>query len=247
MKIDELILSSNIYEYDIRKANISVLYDKGVISRDVYTRLYNADRMTRQVYIGKLQRDDENITKILQEGIKEARNKFMEMNNIDGDNIIRVSNDALYTTGVEILYTHISDHVDFIMKNKFTSYAKIDFYEFYYYYDQITESEKYKILGINNIEIHDDNFIQLFLAVFNICEKAGIKEGLDFLFNLIESYENLQFPVSYYREFSSNHSYRLKYGYELKNIGEEDKHLVSIEYNLNLLYRFKNLLLRQLI
>ena len=39
----------NIYEYDIAKANISVLFDRGLISSFYYNYLYNQDRMVRQV------------------------------------------------------------------------------------------------------------------------------------------------------------------------------------------------------
>ena len=39
-----------IYEYDISKANINVLFTKNIIDQQTYEFLYNAPRMTRQVY-----------------------------------------------------------------------------------------------------------------------------------------------------------------------------------------------------
>ena len=70
-----------IYEYDISKANINVLYSKGVIDKKTYDYLYNAERMTRQVYVGKLQRD-KAIVDILKAGIIEAKKILFEANDI---------------------------------------------------------------------------------------------------------------------------------------------------------------------
>ena len=46
-----------IYEYDISKANINILFTKGVINEATYKFLYEAQRMVRQVYVGKLCKD----------------------------------------------------------------------------------------------------------------------------------------------------------------------------------------------
>ena len=40
-----------IYEYDLSKANISSLRAQNIIDDDTYRRLYNSDRMTRQIEI----------------------------------------------------------------------------------------------------------------------------------------------------------------------------------------------------
>ena len=47
------------YEYDIRKCNISVLRTLNIIDDDTYKRLYDAPRMERQVFVGKMMRDKE--------------------------------------------------------------------------------------------------------------------------------------------------------------------------------------------
>ena len=61
-----------IREYDIQKANISILYKYGVIDYNKYIYLYNAPRDVRQYVIGNLQKDN-SITQSLQNGIIESR------------------------------------------------------------------------------------------------------------------------------------------------------------------------------
>ena len=78
------VFSRYIREYDIQKANISILFDKGIISQQDYEYLYNSDRMERQIYIGKLQRSNKKITKALQSGIINAKkNLFLSIVSIE--------------------------------------------------------------------------------------------------------------------------------------------------------------------
>ena len=44
----DIILNSFIREYDISKANISVLYQRGVIDKSIYDELYNSDKFIRE-------------------------------------------------------------------------------------------------------------------------------------------------------------------------------------------------------
>ena len=47
-------LFSDIREYDISKANINILFAKGIIDEDKYKYLYNLPRMDRQYTIGNM-------------------------------------------------------------------------------------------------------------------------------------------------------------------------------------------------
>lgn len=244
-----LIVATNIYEYDIRKANISVLYEAGVLSADKYNELYEADRMVRQVYIGKLQKSDDKITKALQKGIATAREKFMRLNNIEENNIIRISNDAVYSHSVEINHTKMSEHVEFVLKNEFTSYMKVGKYEFFYMFDQVNGVERYKVLGINDIECHHNSFIQLILAIFSVLELDGYEAAHRAVWDIIESYENRVYPIEFYREFNHSHMFRLYNDFQSECLKDDEfsAKTVDIEYNLDILYAIKNIILREMI
>ena len=51
------LFDKHIVEYDISKANISIMYDHGMIDQATYLRLLNAPRQQRQYEIGMMQKD----------------------------------------------------------------------------------------------------------------------------------------------------------------------------------------------
>mgnify|MGYP000859248998 CR=1 FL=1 len=252
-----IIISHNICEYDIRKANISVLFDAGMIDEKTYNTLYMADRMERQKYVGLLQLKDEKYTKVLQEGIEKARNVFLKRNGIDKSNIIRISNDAIYTHSIEAHHTKITPHVEFVKKSSFTSYMKVEFnsyikgysYEIFYGFDPILQKEWYKVLGIKDTVQFHDNFMQLILMIFNILETSGMRDGLKACMDVIRAYENREYPIEFYRPFDSRGKY-LYNGYYVddidgfNSIGDDS---VNFNHNLNILYAIKNNILRCII
>ncbi len=83
------ILSSNIYEYDITKANINVLRSMDMISEYEYNNYLLMDKMSREVSIGekiKQEREQSKILnkeessetyRIIRDGIKEAKRLFL--------------------------------------------------------------------------------------------------------------------------------------------------------------------------
>ena len=73
------LLNSFICEYDLSKANINILYSKGVLDKDTYDWLYSAKRMVRQKYIGKLQQQNGEVIRILQAGIVEAKKMLFKI------------------------------------------------------------------------------------------------------------------------------------------------------------------------
>ena len=77
-----------ITEYDISKCNINVLYTKGAIDKATYDYLYNAERMERQTFVGKLQRDSQQIVRVLKSGIIEAKKIFFEANGIEDRDVL---------------------------------------------------------------------------------------------------------------------------------------------------------------
>ena len=106
-----------IYEYDISKANINVLYSKKAIDKDTYDYLYNANRDTRQVYIGKLQKENKEIATILKAGIIEAKKWLFEANNIHDYEVLSIKNDAVFIINRVLNYTQFSI-IEFKCKNK---------------------------------------------------------------------------------------------------------------------------------
>src|SRR5574344_900142 len=49
----QIISGSDIWEYDIKQANINMLYSYDVISYEEYSQLANSPKYVREIYIGK--------------------------------------------------------------------------------------------------------------------------------------------------------------------------------------------------
>ena len=138
-----------ITEYDIEKANINVLYTKGMIPKDIYEWLYSAEKMVREKYIGMLQRDNLEYTRILKEGIMEAKKLLFEANQINDNEVLSIRNDAVYVINRTLEHTRFG-LINFKKKETYTSFYQIKDKEFYYYYNRINKIEYIEVKGINN-------------------------------------------------------------------------------------------------
>lgn len=239
------ITSQFIREYDIRKANISILYSKGVINREQYNFLYNADRMTRQVTIGKMIRDDSNIGIILKDGINEVVSKFLSVNNIYDTDILSRKNDALFIINKIPSITRFGN-VEFVCKNLYTSYLNLNGIEIYYCLDRINNSEKIDVKGISDekLLLHKNYFINFLCEYFYNIENSLPENNLKWFKEFFASYLSNSLDEGYYRTFDSlscintvnigMYSYNLS-GYTFPS------DVIDNSYNLNLLrilYRY---------
>ena len=59
------LINKDIQEYDIAKANISILRDSGYLNEDQYKYFYNLPKQEREIKIGLLIRRDPKVNKIL--------------------------------------------------------------------------------------------------------------------------------------------------------------------------------------
>ena len=85
-----------IREYDISKANINVLFSKGIIDKRTYDYLYESERMIRQIFVGKLIKNNNGVSDVLKQGILEARKNLFEANDIKDYEVLSIKNDAVF-------------------------------------------------------------------------------------------------------------------------------------------------------
>ncbi len=238
-----------IYEYDISKANINVLYSKGAIDKQTYDYLYNANRMIRQVYIGKLQRDDKNIVSILKQGIIEAKKMLFEANNIEDYEVLSIKNDAVFLINRRLNNTKFG-LIEFKEKNQFTSFYKINNLEIYYVYNQFSKYENIEVKGISddNIKYHNNYMIELLKDIFFTVQTSGVEIAMRMLKEFYLQYISYQLPVGYYRKFNSDSMFHIKSnsiyntGFDIDNITEDNKNILDISYNISVLLELQKIL-----
>lgn len=235
-----------ITEYDISKCNINVLYTRDIIDKNTYDYLYNSERMVRQTYIGKLQRDDQSIYKELKDGIIEAKKMLFESNNINDYDVLSIKNDAVFLINKNLSITKFG-LIEFLPKNVYTSFYKLNNLEVYYYYNNMNKEEYIEIKGISNkaLDLHENYFLQILKDILYFIQTSGPEVALRSLRDYYNDYITLKLPIECYREFNANSDYHLKFsttintGFNADFLPEHEKNLVDINYNLMILIQLQ--------
>ena len=234
------IIGNQIREYDMSKANISVLRDSDAISEEQYQYFLQCPKLEREITIGKMRGENPKLTEILKEGIKQARRKFIESNNIQDVDILAIRNDAITVIGNKPIRTlQITDRVAFRLDGVYSSFYHINHLDLLYLYDPINRIESLDIKGMNSecINLHKDFMLDLLSEIFYEAQVENIAVSIGTIQNFYSRYLSLDAEVGYYRELNSGSKYRLANDFSmystlyLENATEYDKRYIDISYN----------------
>lgn len=265
MREEPIMTNISIYEYDISKANINILYAYGLIPKYNYDALYNSDKHYREVIIGKMIAEDSTRTtrtnkigyrECIGNGIIKAKQILMETNHIIDDQVIRIANDSMYINSRYPL-NHIifpicnSNHnIEFKCKNHFTSYVQFSNKVIVFF--SIAPDDKFnvEVKGISDELYSTNSFLLL------ICELLFYKERTDNNMvmkkynEIYNRYINKEYDWTYYKEFNPRCAVRLlknpnngrviEYGITNDQVTLSD---IDINYNLTLLRELYSYLL----
>ncbi len=226
-------ISGVIEEYDIAKANINMLLVAGKIDKKTYDFLYNADKQYREVYIGKLIKDDKSYDTVIKKGLIYYKDLFYQANSIEDDNIVSIHNDSIYVLNKPITATVFDDFVNFKFKGKYIAFWKIFSLEIYYYYDLISSVERIEIKGINDekLSLHELYFIEFLKTLFLERETNGLEACLDLLKTFTRNYLDKSLDPNYYREFNPSSLFNFGRGYYSKYCLPNQVQYLDITYN----------------
>lgn len=216
---------NSIYEYDIKHANLSMLWESGYLSGKQVKQFEEMGKQARNVTIGKMILKDRRISKIISNGIIQAKqNLFME-NNIQDSEIISIKNDAIFICGRKLKTTTFGK-VEFVVKNRYTLFHKINNLEFYS--DVKNQVIHVKGLDDNILEEpdHQNGILQFLLKVFRYLMYDRMDDLREYLLKFVDDYKNYQLPHEYYRELNAENIYRLKYiGFDI-----DDDYTFNLDY-----------------
>lgn len=198
-----LLKSTTIYEYDIEKANISVLLDGGYITKDYYDWLSKQDRMVRQVIIGKMEKENDSITKAKQHGIEEAKRQLFQANAIKDSEVLAIKNDAVFIT--RELSSLQFKHVKFTLRNWYTMFMRVFRSEVYYLYNVNTKEEKLDVKGINDevLKLHEDYLIGFLKELFYTYQVNGLIPAIGLLQDFYKAYMSRSLDLGFYRDINT--------------------------------------------
>ena len=246
-------LFSDIREYDISKANINILFAKGIIDEDKYKYLYNLPRMDRQYTIGNMCKN-KDIQDALDSGLIEFKKLFFETNDIGYQDVLSIKNDAIFLINKVPRFTSFGN-VQFLEKNHYISYMKVFDTELYYSLNRVTGEEKIDVKGISDekLEKYHLNYMLDFLCyIFNTIQTDGIDKAINDLHYFYNNYVSRKLDIGYYREFNAMSLFRISInitnrlvsvnpqlqkdiGLEYVNDNDEYRKYINISYNMNYL------------
>ena len=242
----DFVIGTPMREFDISKANISVLRDANILTEQQYLYYLNCDRMERQIAIGKLQGSNPEVVEILKAGILNAKRIFVEANNIDDSEILYIRNDAICIIGDKyISRLQITDRVAFRESARYTSFYRFGTVHLLYSYDIISKNEHMDVKGLGSddssgLRLHKDYMLDFLSELFYTAQVEGAQNAIKLLSIVYKRYISMEMPIEYYRELNPLSNYRLKSEFSnnstlyLSNAIEWHKQFIDISFNESL-------------
>lgn len=230
----------NITEYDIRKANISILYQKGIITEEQYNYLFCLPKQNREAAVGLMILDNPNIDSIIKKGITEAKKWLFDMNNINDPEVLRISNDSIFLMrGIPLKYTSMG-HVEFIPKAKYDTFARIANLTIFFASTMDELDLEVKGLGKDQIPLHENYMLNFIANLFCLINTQPISTVIDYYMSFYNQYINRQLDIGFYRELNSDSCYTIPFntGSNFTRIGfsyATDPKQIDISYNAGIL------------
>ena len=226
----ELIVNGEIIEYDIKAAGMSLAKEFGYIDKHILDYLDSLDKKTRNIKLGLLKRKDEQLSKKENQALVEARKLFIVTNKLNVEDIVAIKKDAIFVSR-RCNYRKFGN-IEFIPKNKYTSYMELNKLEFYY------NSTQLDIKGINDVvyEQHEKYMIEFLKNYFSLLELNNKTKLIDYVTNFVYRYKSKLLDLGYYRELNVQSIYKLniiveKSMYGLDNIDNSGFDDIDISYN----------------
>lgn len=220
---------NEIYEYDIAKANISILLDKGMITQNDYNMYLQMPKINREIAIGNLQKQPV-YSKALSEGFEWSRKCLIESNSLTDDDILSIKKDAMYV--FKKLHHTRFGNIEFTLRGMYHMYIKCGNLEIYYSMNEIDDSgDIIDIKGINDskLELHSA-YLSFLTYILKMVIKNNTKGAITELLSFMNKYDNRELPIDYYRELNAESMFSLnKYG--VMFIDESYKPVIEIGYN----------------
>lgn len=253
-------------EYDIRQANISILYGSGRIDRNMFDYFSTISKREREIAIGLMIGEEKKESyeeygnyyskteDIIKTGIIEAKRKFVETNKISDESIVRIANDALIVKDNGIMnarkFNYRNSRIEFKIDGVYTSMVQLA--------DVIilfnSENCAVDVKGISNDKIIlCEKFLTAICEIIMYIEKGDLTVAKMKHYDLYKDYIERRLPVEYYRELNSGTGYRIKYDgiltvpktARLLSLAEGfDINKLDISYNLYILRELYSLIIK---
>ncbi len=228
----DFIFNSEIYEYDMKSAGLSVIEKYSLLSKEEIENIKGMEKEERNIFIGKLNYTNKDIHSKISNYIKKEMEMFINNNSIKETDIISIKKDAIFVKR----HCEETDQgkVIFIEKNKYSSYIYLKDSKIELYYN----NSKIDVKGIHDdkLKFHEDYLLSFIFTLISLIE-TDVEKGKKYLNQFVMLYKKRQLESEFYRTFNSESSFKTIDDNFLSSFDD------SYREDLNILYNFKNLIL----
>lgn len=231
----EFLINSEIVEYDIKSAGLSLAKEFKYLSEETIEKLENMTKADRNRRMGILKINNKQLSKNENNALVEARKLFIKSNNLNVNNIISIKKDAVFVT--QRCNNRKFGNIEFVPKNKYTSYMELNRLEFYY------NSNRLDVKGIDDVMLskHEEYMLEFFKTYLSLLESGNESRLKEYITNFVYRYKSRLLDIEYYREFNVTSAYRLKDMIENNVYGIDTIDSTGFEY-INISYNYFNYL-----
>lgn len=230
-----------IFEYDIAKANISILLQYGYISEREFNMYAQMNRMQRQIAIGRLQQNP-TYSRAISYGFEQARKELVISNHIQDEDIVSIKKDAMYILN----RLNVTDfgYIHFTLRGVYSIFLLLKGLEIYFYWDERTDEYDIQVKGISDdkLYLHED-FLSVICEILRYVQKGEYQNAIMTCIEFRQKYLAWKLPISYYREFSKESTFRLSNNYGVLDVDEKDANFVTPFYNDSVLLELHQILM----
>ena len=230
-------INSTITEYDIKKANISLMRYYNLYPSEKLQALERLTKLQREVAVGLLQRDDKEFSKLLMKAFDDIVREFIFSNGLSEDDIISIKKDAVFVINHPIEKSKFGDSVEFVKKNTYQDYLRIPGYEFYF-----KANGNIDIKGINSdrFKKSTDGILNFVNEVMEFYKDNNNSTLCMYLADFVREYKKKELPFEYYRELNSQAEFRIIDGEYVITTDDMDESYIG---QLDISYNYVNLVL----
>ena len=246
------VTNQEIVEYDMKSAGFSLIRKYNMLPDDMIDRLGKVGKKSnaldpkygkkeQDILIGKLQRNDKELSKKMKLAYEIERENFITKNQLDEEDIISIKKDAFFLSTTKSIKGKIDDYIHFRKKNEYTSYIYIKPLEIYY-----KDGQELEIKGLSDesYDLHRDFLLSFIKRILKLAETRDKETVLMSARRFIDKYKALELESEYYREFNSQSKFQYLDG-EMTDVDyRQDNQELNIMYNYQILIRLLSYLLR---
>jgi len=227
-KLLSRVANSNVVEWDIRAANISIMEYYKLAPPSTIARIKLQDKSQREITVGKLEGKVKGFAKALEDSFNRIIGEFIAANGLDYDtDIVSIKRDAVFVRDKQIQHFTFGP-VTFVPKNAYQHVLLIPGYEFYVN-TQTTDVKGVSDLSLSKHEAGMLDFIRNVVYTWH-----DTIQLYRYMKQYCDAYKKKELDFDAYRRFDSESCFDVAMGSEnmrMAEIDEEDMPFLDISFN----------------